>query len=200
MIWKKLLNEREIYVRSKLDSLEEKKTDPASASHRYEFSAALAIRASQQRAKKSITDYRLYPRMIPYVDFADYSERTHLLEVSGGIWKYKMTSTVLFEERSSSWIHFKVIRGHFLGLEGDLVFRGVLPVEKSFAKDKDLTVVFVRGLQLGSLWPPRFVMEKGAEIVFEFTARRMRSYIESNSSEPMEGSEEPTNDVNKKQG
>ena len=74
-----------------------------------------------------------------------------------------------FEERGDRWIHYEIVGGHFTGLSGDIFF-------ESWGEKG--TAVYFGGEQQGAEFPPKFVIERGAEIVFGFTAKRMRSYIE----------------------
>jgi hypothetical protein len=93
------------------------------------------------------------------------------LELKGGIWKWKLSSILRFEEKGDRWIHFQIVGGHFTGMTGDIFFE-----PQTGTPD---TLVYMRGNQFGSHWPPAFILEQGAQIVFEFTAKRMRSYLES---------------------
>jgi hypothetical protein len=99
---------------------------------------------------------------------------THLLTLKGGIWKWKLHSILRFEEKSDRWIHYQIVGGHFTGMTGDIFFEPV-----SGAQSSTGTLVYMRGSQQGTQWPPAFILEQGAQIVFEFTAKRMRSYLES---------------------
>jgi hypothetical protein len=133
----------------------------------------MQTRAGMTRARQVLTDYQLYSKLIPYVDEASYQPSTHLLTLQGGIWKWKLHSILRFEEKSDRWIHFQIIGGHFTGMTGDIFF-------EPGASAQPGTLVYMRGNQQGSHWPPAFILEQGAKIVFEFTAKRMRSYLESN--------------------
>ena len=99
--------------------------------------------------------------------FADHA----VLDIEGGVWKFRLRSWVRFEERADRWIHYLIVGGHFTGLEGDIYFES--------AGEKG-TLVYFHGDQQGKHWPPKLVIERGAEIVFGFTAGRMRKYLESN--------------------
>lgn len=187
-ILKKVMDEREVMVHA---ALTDEPVSPAplppfapqrgsgvsdstqSPLKKYSFYAAMLVRAGLEKTRKILTDYQLYPKMISYVDLAQYSPPTHILRVEGGIWKFRLASWVQFDEKSDRWIHFKVVGGHFRGLTGDLFFE---------PKGDAGTAVYFRGEQQGRSWPPQFVIERGAEIVFGFTARRMRSFIEASKS------------------
>jgi hypothetical protein len=137
----------------------------------YSFYAVMLTRAGLTRTRQVLTDYQLYSKLIPYVDETQYNPSTHLLELKGGIWKWKLSSTLRFEERGDRWIHFQIVGGHFTGMTGDIFFE-----PQTSSQD---TLVYMRGNQQGTRWPPAFILEQGAQIVFEFTAKRMRSYLES---------------------
>ena len=163
-LWKRLVEDKEIMVHASLDDL------PEGEQKKYSFYAAMLVSNNMTQAREVLTDYKLYSKMIPYVDRAEYSSEDHILEIEGGIWNFKLKSEVLFDESSDRWIHYRIVSGSFSGLEGDVYFE---------SQGEKGTVVYFNGQQLGSRWPPRFVIERGAEIVFGFTANHMRSYIES---------------------
>ena len=114
--------------------------------------------------------------MVPYIDKSNYNPQTRNLDLEGGIFHFRLASQLHFEERSDRWIHYTVVAGHFRGLSGDLFFE---PLEIATGSG---TLVYMRGEQTGKSFPPAFVVERGAEIVFGFTAKRMRSYIEGDQS------------------
>lgn len=164
--YRRMIDEREVMAHAKLE-------DDEGELKRYSYYAAMKVRGSLGVTRRVLSDYALYAKMIPYIDRAAYDPVTRLLDIEGGIFKFKLRSQVAFEEKSDRWIRYRVVGGHFEGLTGDIFFeslgeRGVL--------------VFIRGSHRGKTWPPKFVLERGAEIVFEFTAKRMRSYIEANPS------------------
>lgn len=153
---------------------------------KYTIYSTMLVREGLTKSFRILTDYKLYKELVPYVDRADYDEFTKVLKIEGGIWKFKMVSAVKFEEKSDRWIRYQIIGGHFKGMEGDILFEP--------QGDKG-TLVMARGESTGSIWPPKFVIERGAEIVFGFTASRMRSYIENlklqHGSEGQNGQEIP---------
>ena len=69
-----------------------------------------------------LTNYQLYQQLIPFVSETAFNEKTQTLHVQGGIWKFKLNSFVRFKQKSEHWIRFKIIKGHFRGLVGDLYF------------------------------------------------------------------------------
>ena len=144
----------------------------------YSFYAAMLVHASFQQTRDVLTNYVLYSKLIPYVSETKYNEKTHILEIQGGILGWVLHSWVRFDERSPSpnysVIHFQMVAGHFIGMAGDIIFE---------SRGEQGTLVYMDGHQIQENWPPKFVMERGAEIVFGFTANRMRSYIESKPAE-----------------
>jgi hypothetical protein len=144
----------------------------------YSFYAAMLVHASFQQTRDVLTNYELYSKLIPYVTETKYNEKTHILEIQGGILGWVLHSWVRFDERSPSpnysVIHFQMVAGHFIGMAGDILFE---------SRGEQGTLVYMDGHQIQENWPPKFVMERGAEIVFGFTANRMRSYIESKPAE-----------------
>jgi hypothetical protein len=171
-IYRRVTEGREIMAHAKLEQLMGK------PEKRYAFYTSMLVRAESPLTRRILTDYRLYAQLIPYVDSADYTTSTQTLRITGGIWKFKLISYIHFEEKNDRWIHYRIIGGHFTGLEGDILF------ERSGEKS---TLVYIRGEQNALNWPPAFVIERGAEIVFEFTAKRMRSYIESHKKGELNG-------------
>jgi hypothetical protein len=163
-LWKRMLDDKEIILNASLKPLDDGDWQ------KYSIYAAMFVGASLGQARQILTDYPLYAKMIPYIEKADYTAATHTLKIEGGIWNFKLRSEIRFEEVTPRWIHFVIINGHFSGMTGDFYFESL--GEKG-------TVVYLGSSQSGTVWPPRFVIERGAEIVFGFTAGRMRSYIES---------------------
>jgi hypothetical protein len=169
--WKKLTQDREIIVNASLKVPEREKPD----AKKYSFFAAMHTSSSLTKTREILTDYQVYSKLIPYIDRAEYSSQNHTLFINGGIWRYYLSSSILFKEVSDRWIHYQVVSGSFVGMIGDIFFEPwVVP-----GVGEKGTLVYFRGEQVGKKWPPQFVIEQGAEIVFGFTAHRMRSYIES---------------------
>jgi hypothetical protein len=166
-VWKRVVSDREIMTSASLDEVK-------APLKRYSFYAAMLARAGVDKTRRILTDYRLYVKMVPYVDKAEFDDKTRILRIEGGILGFRLASLVRFEERGDRWIRYRIVGGHFVGMEGDIVFESL--GEKG-------TVVYFGGEQLGRKWPPAFVIERGAEIVFGFTAKKMRSYIESPESD-----------------
>jgi hypothetical protein len=169
-IFRRLIGDRELVTHAKLEDL-----PPPQIGKRYSFYAAMQVKGGLHRVRAILTNYSLYAELIKfYVDHTVYSPVTRVLDVQGGLWNWKLRSFVRFDERSDRWIHYEIVGGHFKGLEGDMFFED--------AKEKG-TLVYFRGEQRANHWPPQFVIERGAEIVFGFTASRMRKYVESREDE-----------------
>lgn len=178
-IYQRIVKNREITTYANLKSVQT--PTPTQELKEYSFYAAMQTRAGMTKTRQVLTDYQLYSKLIPYVDEANYQPSTHLLTLKGGIWKWKLHSILRFEEKSDRWIHYQIVGGHFTGMTGDIFFE---PVPSS--QSDTGTIVYMRGSQQGSQWPPAFILEQGAQIVFEFTAKRMRSYLESVQANPQD--------------
>ena len=174
---KRVLEEREILTSATLGAADAQKQ------RRYQFYSAMLVRAPVTVTRRILTDYALYSKLISYVDLAQYDPIQKTLQIEGGIWSFKLRSRLQFDERSPGWIRFRIIEGHFRGLEGDFLIED---------RGEGRTLVMMRGHQSGSDWPPKFVIERGAEIVFGFTAKRMRTYIESQKIENLSPHAQPS--------
>ena len=177
----RVLNDKEVSTSAKLESEGPEAFPPGTRSsspftsqmpplQRYEFHTVMRVGAPLQRVREVVMDPRVYVKIVPYVTRAEFDAARGELHVVGGIWRYQLQSTVRFQQRSPRWIHYRIVEGHFEGLEGDFTFEPL--GEKG-------TLVAFRGGVRGQKFPPRFVAEEGAQIVFAYTARRMRTYIES---------------------
>lgn len=161
-IYDRAIKEREIMTHASLDD------------KHYSYYSTMTVRATTDQARAILTNYSLYSKMISYVDKAEYDENTHELAIEGGVWGWKMRSWIKFEERGKNWIHYTFVRGHFTGMAGDILFE---------SEGEKGTLIYMGGEQTQEEWPPKFVLERGAEIVFGFTGNRMRSYIEEHKTE-----------------
>ncbi len=158
-IFKRALKDREIMSNASLGD-----------DGRYKFYAMMFVRAGLPLTRRILTDYGLYAKMIKYVDYARYDADKQILTIEGGIWKFRLSSSIRFEEKGSGWIGYRIVAGHFKDLSGDIYFE---------SHGEGGTAVYFCGGLSGTEWPPRLIIERGAEIVFGFTGGRMRSYIES---------------------
>jgi len=188
-VYDRVLKDRDVMTHASLDDVPGPFGSPlnsagkspaknAAPPREYSFYAAMLVHASFQQTRDVLTNYELYSKLIPYVSETKYNEKTHILEIQGGILGWVLHSWVRFDERSPSpnysVIHFQMVAGHFIGMAGDIIFE---------SRGEQGTLVYMDGHQIQENWPPQFVMERGAEIVFGFTANRMRSYIESKPAE-----------------
>jgi hypothetical protein len=156
-VYQKMINDREVMTHATIED------------DLYSFYATVLIRSSIRHTRSVLTDYQVYKKLIPYIDQVEYNPEKKILKLEGGIWKFRLQSTVQFTEKSDTWIQFRIIEGHLTGLAGDMFFE---------PQGEQGTVVYFSGRKTGKEWPPKFVMEKGAEIVFSFTGRKMRSHVE----------------------
>ena len=193
-VLKAAVEDREVQVNAKLEDVpsaghDETKLRP------YRFYSLVLIRASLERTRSVLTDYPLYARLVPFVEKAVPSEDGRTIELQGGVLGWKMRSIVQFEERGARALGYRIVAGAFAGMEGQAIFE---------SRGEKGTLVHFSGSTVGSEFPPKFILERGAEIVFGFTGRRMRSYIESREDEkeaakasagsPTAGSENPNAD------
>ena len=170
-VLKDVITDRSVMAHASLDDL------PVMVSKdvplkKYSFYSAMLVNASLSETHKILTDYPLYPKLVPYIERADFDVKTKILALQGGIWKYVMRSLVHFEDKGDRWVHFTIVGGHFYGLQGNIFFERFN--EKS-------TLVYLNGEMTGTNWPPTFIIERGAEVGFTFTGRKMRSYIEDHN-------------------
>jgi hypothetical protein len=172
-VYDRTLKDREVMTHASLDG------------NHYTYYATMLVRASASQTRSVLTNYALYSKMISYIDEAKYDLDHQILEISGGIWKFKLRSWLKFEERGPGWIHFTIIRGHFTGMTGEVLFE---------SQGEKGTLVYLGGAQTQAEWPPKLIIEQGAQIVFGFTASRMRSYIESQKEPPKESQTKESND------
>ena len=168
--YNRIVENREVMTSASLDTDE---AEPGKTPlKRYQFYSSMLVRADMTYVRKILLDPESYRHMIPFLDHLTFDPKTNILEMKGGIWRFKLHSFVRIEDRGLKWIHYQIIRGHFTGLVGD-----------AYMEDLGVrgTLVYLQG-QIrsdGKKWPPPFVMQRGAEIVFSFTGKKIRSHIES---------------------
>jgi len=163
-VFSRVVNDREIMTHADLDG------------QHYSFYAAMLVRASERQTRSVLTNYALYSKMISYIDRTVYDPKTQVLDLSGAIFGYRLHSWVRFEQVGDHWIRFRIIRGHFTGMTGEILFESGRDFSSKPENALD-TLVYMGGSLTAPHWPPAFIVERGAEIVFGLTARRMRSYI-----------------------
>ena len=174
-VYKQALENREVMTHAVLEDLPEVPAKPPFKvpvqPKKYSIYALMLVNARPIRTFQIMTNFSLYPKMISYIEKAELVDaKQNLVKILGGIWNFKLQSLVKFEEKNKNWIHYQVIGGHFAGLTGDMYFESM---------GENGTLVYLNGSVTGVKWPPTFVIERGAEIVFGFTGKRMRTYIES---------------------
>lgn len=165
---KAVIEERDVYTQAKLE-------EP-----RYDVRNAMVVRASLERTRRVITHFDLFAGLVPYIDRSKYDPSTRLLDIAGGIWKYRLEATLQFREESPDRWSFRIIKGHFLGMSGRMEFRKVEPGRTLVTFEGGLTA------DKGAKFPPRLIVEQGAQIIFAVTGRRVRSLVEDPQFEPQE--------------
>jgi len=163
-----VLEGREVYTHARLQS------------QRYRMQNAMVVHASLQRTRRILTHFDLFAGLVPYIDRSKYDPLTRQLDVAGGIWKYRLESVLQFKEETPDRWSFRIIRGHFLGMTGVLEFRQTKPGR---------TLVTLEGVVQGdptAKFPPRLIIEQGAQIIFAVTGRRVRSLVEDLQFEPQD--------------
>jgi hypothetical protein len=174
-VLRRVVEEREVMTHAELLDLPSPKPGDGGAQS-YSFYAATLIHAPLERTVQILTNYALYPKMISYVQRADYDANSHILKLVGGLWGFELASDIRFEPKGAGVranareVAYEFVGGHFAGLKGSMDFAG---------QGERGTLVVLRGSQVGKSFPPRFLITRGAEIVFGYTAHRMRSYVES---------------------
>jgi hypothetical protein len=158
---KRVIDDREVAKHAQLET------------GRYSFYAAMLAHAGLERTRRVLTNYELYAKLVPFIETAKYSPIEQTLEIYGGVLGFYLRSWVRFDERSDQWIHYRIVRGHFAGLEGDIFFEN---------EGEKGTLVYFAGSQRGDKWPPAFVIERGAEIDPEAPPERDK-HKEANPSE-----------------
>ncbi len=165
---KAVLEDREVFTQARLQV------------PRYEVRNAMVVRASLERTRRILTHFDLFAGLVPYIDRSQYDPKTRLLDIGGGIWKYRLEATLQFHEETPDRWSFRIVRGHFLGMTGVMEFRRA---------EVGRTLVTFEG-QLnaspGAKFPPRLIVEQGAQIIFAVTGRRVRSLVEDPQFEPQE--------------
>lgn len=167
-VLERVMNQRVVITHAELND-EKGKTFQGKELQRYQYYGAMLVRASPRMTREVLTTYELYGKLIPFVDEIVFDEKESVLQVQGGIWKYRFQSRLHLLHQAENWIRFKVISGHFRGMAGSIFFED---------RGEAGTLVYLGGEALGFNWPPTIVMERGAEIVFDTAGRKMRSFIE----------------------
>ncbi len=157
---------------------------------RYDVRSAMVVHASLERTRRILTHFDLFAGLVPYIDRSVYDRSSRLLDVAGGIWKYRLESILQFEEESPQRWKFRVIQGHFLGMTGAMEFSQVAPGRTLVTLDAGILA------SQGAKFPPKLILEEGSQIVFAMTGRRVRSLVEDPQFEPQEA-EKPASQAKK---
>jgi hypothetical protein len=160
----KILDERDVYSRARLEG------------HTYSVRNVMLMHAGMARTRAEVTQFGRFAGSIPYIEKSEWDPARKQLLVAGGIWKYQLQSLIQFEEKTPERWEFRIIGGHFLGMHGALEFESAGPGR---------TLVVFSGSVTGDHFPPQWVIERGAEIVFAVTGRRVRNWVENGSQEPL---------------
>jgi len=161
---KSVLREREVFARARLEG------------NRYRIQNVMLVHGGIVRTREAMTQFDRFAGMVPYIDRSDWNPVTQRLLVAGGIWKYRLQSLLQFSKKTPDLWTFEVVGGHFIGMKGAMQFETAAPGQ---------TLVVFSGQVEGEHFPPRWVIERGAEIVFAVTGRRVRSLVEEfNPTDP----------------
>jgi hypothetical protein len=162
------LKEREIYTHAALQ-------EPI-----YMVQSAMVVHASLSRTRQILTRFDLFAGKVPYIERSEYDSQTKRLRVAGGIWKYRLESTLQFEPESRDRWNYRIVEGHFQGMAGALTFQELEPGQ---------TWVSFEGRYQGvpgAKFPPKVIIEQGFQIIFAVTGRRVRSLVEDRNFEPQD--------------
>lgn len=157
-ILKKIVEDREVMTYATLNQSD------------YSFYIGMLVKSGRKKTQTILTDYRLYAKIIHYIEKADYNSKTGVLDLVGKIWKFQLTSSILFRNHNESTVHYQVMGGHLLGLQGEIFF-------ESYGEKG--TLVYMTGKKKGGSWPPKLIIEEGAKVVFDYAGKSMRSYVEN---------------------
>ena len=165
-----LLEGREVLSRARLGPVESAAKGARAGVQAYTLSNAMLVNAGVARTRDELTHFDRFAGMVPYIDRSDWDPKTRRLLISGAIWKYRLQALLQFRPTTADRWEFEIIEGHFLGMKGFMQFEAAGPAR---------TLVVFAGRIEGRQFPPRFVIERGAEIVFAVTGRRVRSLVEA---------------------
>jgi hypothetical protein len=163
-VYKRVIHDQEVMTHASLDPIK------GSKMKHYHYYGAMLAHASVEQTRKVLTDYPTFAKIIPYVDKAEFDAENKSLWIEGGIFNFKIGSRVQFKDKGDRWIGYTITEGSFKGLVGDVFFEAL--------SDKG-SLVFLRGDLTAENWPPGFVIERGAEIVFGVAGQKLKSQIES---------------------
>ncbi|MBL7715707.1 MAG: hypothetical protein JNL01_09590 [Bdellovibrionales bacterium] len=160
-IKKRIIEDREIMTQAKLDGDD------------YSFYAGMQVNASPTTALDRLTDYPAYQKMSRFVTRSEKLPNGWV-RIEGGVFGFRLESSVQVDRKVEASgierLDYVIREGGLLGLRGQVRVEA-LPKKGSW-------IVFDGKLR-GKNWPPAFVMERGAEMVFGFAARFMRKSMET---------------------
>lgn len=159
---KAVLDEREVFARARLEGGRD-------SVQRYSVQSVMLVHSGLARTREVMTQFGRFAGMVPYVEKSDWDPATGRLAVAGGIWRYRLESVLHFEQKDPLHWQFRVVEGHFIGMKGGMQFETAGPGR---------TLVIFSSEVRGERFPPKWVIERGAEIVFAVTGRRVRSLVE----------------------
>ena len=171
-ILKSVKDEREIYTSAKLtDEKSDDKNQKLKLQH-YRLVTVMQASASVDQVKRVLEDYAQYEKLIPYVSKSEFNAKEHTLKIEGGIWGFRMSSVLKFDPPEDLRQKFVVIAGHFQGMVGTLSYESAAERGSLVSLEED---------SVGTHFPPRFIIEEGAKIIFSFAGKKMRARIEEQS-------------------
>jgi len=170
-VLKKVTKERQVVCSAALKDLPDEKLHMQGFQN-YHFHTVMSVHASRRRAYQALTDYDQYQKLVPYIDYSRFDWAKKVLDLKGSIWKFELQSKLKFQEISERVLAYDIVDGHFSGLKGALLFDPVAPGSEE-------TFVYFFGDLTGKSWPPKLIVERGAEVVFQLTGQKMRALIES---------------------
>jgi len=142
----------------------------------YQAAAAITTEAPVSTTRRILTNYEVYAKLIPFIDRVQLLDDPSQATLEGGIFGWKMTSLIQFQDKDPGWVHFVITRGSFAGMQGDFYFE-----QKPGRQDASLVYFHVQ--HTAEKFPPRFIMEFGAGIILSLTASRMQDYVKEVSKE-----------------
>lgn len=158
---KRIVEEREIITQAKLKG------------EKYSFWAAMQVNTSPKVAVDRLTDYPSYRQMSRFVTRAEILPNGWV-RIEGGVFGFRLESSVDVRRKTegpdTEKLEYVIREGSLIGLKGSVRVEA-LPKKGSW--------IFFDGELRGKNWPPAFVMERGAEMVFGFAAQFMRKSMET---------------------
>lgn len=138
----------------------------------FEYVSAMVVRAPIKHARKTITEYAIYPKMSSAIRKFDYDAKTKTIEMVAEAGGYFVRSWIKVDDRYWDELNYEIVRGDMKGFtvkttlwdKGSrtmLVMQGHLPSAKN---------IFPKALQ--------FIAIPLSEMVLGVASRNFRSYIE----------------------